>query len=77
MYSKNFVYCMIGAYMLEIAFSNSQTQSPHNYLQMRITWKGFPTGRGSDEREGVFHRHSWENGSQCAGRSSGCMVARS
>ena len=44
MYSKNFVYCMIGANMLGIAFSNSQTQSPHNYLQIlkELHGWGFP-----------------------------------
>ena len=47
MYSKNFVCCMIGANMLEIAFSNSPTQSPHNYLQIltELHGWGFPLQR--------------------------------
>lgn len=68
---------MTGANMLEMAFSNSQTQSPHNYLQILNELHGWGFPLAEDQREGVFHRHSREYGSQCAGRSSSCMVARS
>lgn len=52
MYSKNFVYCMIGANMLEMAFSNSQTQSPHNYLQILNELHGWGFPLAEDQMKG-------------------------
>lgn len=52
MYSKNFVYCTIGANMLEIAFSKSQTQSPHNYLQILNELHGWGFLLAEDQMKG-------------------------
>lgn len=43
---------MIGANMLEIAFSNSQTQSPHNYLQILKELHGWGFLLAEDQMKG-------------------------
>jgi len=47
---------MIGANMLEIAFSNSQTQSPHNYLQIlnKLHGWGFPLAEDQMKAKAFF-----------------------
>lgn len=43
---------MIGANLLEIAFSNSQTQSPHNYLQILNELHGWGFPLAEDQMKG-------------------------